>query len=381
MVRGLCLLMAAIGCLGVARMDGGAPLQDPIKRLQQGNLKLSYHPTRGYLDDLLKALNISPTSQVLVWSKSSLQTDFIGRKTPRAMYFSESVYVGWSPGAPDLEILSIDPVRGPQMYSLPNKKGVAPKFKEELALCTRCHAGNDGRPVRLLAQSTMVPESGYPRAFASTINVTSKTPFAQRWGGWYVSGTHGAMRHMGNSVSTGTDEQPKQDVNKGANITDLSKFFNTKPYLSPHSDLAALMVLDHQIHVHTILSRVQADTKDLREVSAEEVEPLVKALLCVGETKLTAPIKGVSGFTEAYGKQGPLHVLDLKTRLYRLSCSPLIGSDAFRALNPKVRALVWSRIHEVLAGDEYPHIPAAVRGELDAALRAKQPEYLAASSK
>lgn len=350
---------------------------DPIRQIQQGQLKLTYHPTRGYLDDLLKVLKISPTSQVLVWSKSSLQTDFIGRKTPRAMYFNERVYVGWSPGAPDLEILSIDPVRGPQLYSVSNKKGAKPAFKEEMALCMRCHAGQDGRPIRLLAQSTMVPESGYPRAFASTINVTSKTPFAQRWGGWYVSGTHGSMRHMGNAVSTGTDEDPKLDTAKGANVTNLTKFFNTKPYLTPHSDLAALMVLDHQILVHTVLARTHADLKDMRAVTPEDVEPLVKALLCVGEAKLTAPVKGVSGFDAIYGKESPLHALDLRTRLFRLSCSPLVYSDAFRALTPVVREQVWKRVAEVLSGDDLPSVPKGIRAELDSVLRKTVDEYKA----
>ena len=32
---------------------------------------------------------------------------------------------------------------------------------------------------------------------------TDETPIEERWGGWYVTGRHGTLRHMGNEVVLG----------------------------------------------------------------------------------------------------------------------------------------------------------------------------------
>ena len=51
------------------------------------------------------------------------------------------------------------------------------------------------------------------------------------------------------------------DLNPGANFTDLSKFLNPAPYLTPHSYIAALMVLQHQTKMHNLFTRVSYETR------------------------------------------------------------------------------------------------------------------------
>ena len=64
------------------------PTHNAIARLQQrldkGEVKLEWRAPRGYLDSMLKVLNIDPSSQSLVFSKTSLQIAYISEKTPRA---------------------------------------------------------------------------------------------------------------------------------------------------------------------------------------------------------------------------------------------------------------------------------------------------------
>ncbi len=86
-----------VGQLDAKRLD------NQITRLQaridSGAVKLEFTPERGYLESLLRALGIPVSSQILVFSKTSLQRDIISPRTPRAIYFNDKTYVAWMPGA------------------------------------------------------------------------------------------------------------------------------------------------------------------------------------------------------------------------------------------------------------------------------------------
>ena len=88
------------------------PSTGPIARLQssldRGEVKLKFDPATGWRDSLLAALGISPKSQTLVFSKTSLQRERIAPQHPRALYFNDEVYVGWIPGAPVMEFSEVD---------------------------------------------------------------------------------------------------------------------------------------------------------------------------------------------------------------------------------------------------------------------------------
>lgn len=69
------------------------------------------------LHTLLTELGVSADSQTLVFSRTSFQRSRIRPDQPRALYFSDSVYVGWVPGGL-VEVTAIDPQLGPVFYSM-----------------------------------------------------------------------------------------------------------------------------------------------------------------------------------------------------------------------------------------------------------------------
>ncbi len=366
-----------VACMSLPWLLAGQATQDSVVQLTERPTELKFDAHHGYLKSVLKELKISEESQVLVFSKTSLQADNISRKTPRAIYFNQDTYVAWIPGAPLLEIMAVHPTEGIRFYTLENTKPMArATFQRETNQCFRCHGGRvEGISPTLFAQSSHVPASGYPRAFVRSVLVTPRTPIAQRWGGWYVSGEHGTMRHMGNVVSTGNDKAPKLDTAKGANVTNLAKFVNLSKYPTQHSDIVALMVMEQQMYVQNIISQTGLDLKGQKRVSESDVEPLVRALLGSEEAPFTAPVRGSSAFALQYGKQFPkdkqgrsLGQLDLITRLQKFPCSPLIYSTSFESLPAPVRAQVWKRFKEILMGNDpnpfFKHLKKADRNAI-----------------
>ncbi|MEO8052266.1 MAG: hypothetical protein ABI833_17795 [Acidobacteriota bacterium] len=105
---------------------------DPVGRLQKdidsGKTKLTYDPQRGYLPDLLKRLDINRDSQVLVFTKTSFQFPLISPAKPRALYFTDDVYVGSVQNGEVLEFLSLDPKQGAQFYTLDVSQSQRPAF-------------------------------------------------------------------------------------------------------------------------------------------------------------------------------------------------------------------------------------------------------------
>src|SRR6185312_4720305 len=89
------------------------PVTDRVAGLQQqlrdGKLKLAHNNSHGYLEAVLKALNVPSSSQILVFSKTSFQAPRISPQTPRSLYFGDDVFVGWVPGGDVLELASVDP--------------------------------------------------------------------------------------------------------------------------------------------------------------------------------------------------------------------------------------------------------------------------------
>jgi hypothetical protein len=115
--------------------DAVAALQ---QRLISKETTLSWDEKFGYLPALLKAFGIPPESQALVFSKTSLQRGHISPANPRSLFFNDTVYIGYIPGAPLMEISTADPKLGGVFYSLENEKVKVPRFTRELD-CLRCH--------------------------------------------------------------------------------------------------------------------------------------------------------------------------------------------------------------------------------------------------
>src|SRR4051812_15956060 len=84
------------------------PVARLAKRLDSGQVNLEYSPVGGYLAALLKELAINVDSQVLVFSRTSIQGDKISPRTPRAIYFNDEASVGFVQNGQVLEITSVD---------------------------------------------------------------------------------------------------------------------------------------------------------------------------------------------------------------------------------------------------------------------------------
>src|SRR6267378_556172 len=89
-----------------------APVHNAVadldEKLQQGSIELAFDRDTGYLRATLEALKIPVESQSLVFSQASAQAKQIGPRNPRAVYFNDSVAVGWVRGADVLELAAHD---------------------------------------------------------------------------------------------------------------------------------------------------------------------------------------------------------------------------------------------------------------------------------
>jgi hypothetical protein len=363
-----------------------APATDPIARLQKqidaGKAQLGYDEHHGYLDAVLKALNIPIQSQTLVFSKTSFQRDLIAPWKPRAVYFNDDVYVGWVQGGEVLEVASVDKKLGPVFYTLNQEAAQQPKFLRQTDNCLQCHEGNMTSNIPGLMVRSVYPDaSGMPLFSAGTFRTTEASPFKERWGGWYVTGTHGSMRHMGNLLVRKKDDSESADLGRGANVTDLSGKFDVSPYLTHTSDIVALLVLTHQTQVHNLLTKANYDVRlALRDQDAmnkalgekpdhvfdstqrrikSACEPLVKAMLFCDAETLSDPIEGSCDFAKQFAAQGPrdkagrsLRDLDLHKRVFKYPCSFLIYTDSFSALPKPAKDWVYARLWEILSGKE-----------------------------
>ena len=362
------------------------PVERVAAALESGALELPYDEATGYLPALLQALDVPVSSQVLVFSKTSFQNDLISPRSPRSVYFGDGAYVGSIPGAPIIELTSFDPERGPVFYALEQTTERPARITRRDAECLQCHASSRTRdwPGNLV-RSVHPDTNGQPILRSGTSLVTHETPFEERWGGWYVTGTHGDARHRGNT--TADPETERVDVERGANVTDLSPYFRTDAYLSPHSDLVALLVLEHQAELHNRIARASYETRlalhrqeesnrlfgdppgtrreSTDRILASHAKKLVEYVLFEKEAPLPAPVRGTSGFAAEFEARGrrdeggrSLRDLDLETRLFRYPCSYLVHSEAFDALPAELLEVVyrelWRALSEAAAKSE-PH--------------------------
>ncbi len=387
-------------------------------RLSEDPALLTHDPEFGYLPSMLKALDVPVESQMLVFSKTSLQLRRIAPRTPRALYFNDDVYIGYCQNGDIMEISVADPQLGAVFYSLEQERTERPKFKRAVDNCLICHSSSrtEGVPGHL-ARSLFVDAGGQPMYSAGSRVVDHTTPIKDRWGGWYVTGTHGDQTHLGNLVVK-TREVPEPVKNpEGQNVRQLNDRFNVDKYLTPYSDIVALMIMEHQTLVHNRLTKANFATRQALHYEAtmnkalgyEEGTPLdstarriqsagddlVEALLLVDEAPLTGPVAGTSGFAKKFASVGPddsegrsLRDLDFHTRMFKYPCSYLIYSTQFDGLPARMKAYVWQRMWDVLSGEdtseEFAHLTEQNRQAIVKILRDTKPglpEYWSNSPK
>lgn len=397
----------------------------------------------GYLRSLLEALDVPVSSQVLVFSKTSLQRDRIGPRTPRAIYFNDDVYVGYCRDGEVLEISAADPILGTAFYTLDQEPGPRPRLVRQTDACLVCHGSSAtrGHPGHLV-RSVFPDPRGEPILAAGSHRTDHASPLDERWGGWYVTGSHGTtQRHMGNwtiardrdrereplrraartagvhdsdSDPDGDDPDDRppaalsaDDNLRGQNRDDLREFFTVSAYLSPHSDIVALMVLEYQAALHNRIAAATLETRaaleyqrGINEALGEPpgtlfestrrridsvCEQLVRALLLVGEAPLVEPVAGTSEFAREFQARGPrdpagrsLRDLDLRTRLFRYPCGYLVHSEAFDRMPEEARRGTLDRLLKVLKGEnqhpDYARLSPDDRTAILEILRATKPD-------
>ncbi len=349
------------------------PTQDPVAnlnlKLEAGSVELKYDESTGYLRSVLDALHVPIQSQIVAMSKTSVQQYIITPQNPRTLYFNDSVIVGYVRGG-FIEVAAQDPRQGMIFYTLGRngRRGSftrmdKPTFLRENS-CLTCHVSYSSLGVAgTLLRSVFPAPDGTALYQAGRYDTDHRSPFDERYGGWYVTGESGPARHMGNAFFTNPDtaEPPA----KGALLASLASRIDTSLYLSPYSDIVALLVFDHQMHMMNLLTRVgwEARAAKLEQPASlpsrlkKTAEEFVDYLLFVDEAPLGGKVKGNSGFAEMFTAQGPrdkqgrsLRQFSLDHRIMRYPCSYMIYTEAFDTLPSEAKDAIYQRLWSVLSG-------------------------------
>ena len=348
----------AIGYRTLPLRNSVAELQ---RRLAQGEAALAFDDRRGigYLPDVLRELRVPVESQLLVYSKTSLQYRLIAPERPRSIYFNGEVAVGAVQGG-IIEIAVQDATQGAVFYTLERVAG-EPRLERQ-GSCLGCHYAHATLGVPgFLARSIPTAADGQILPWLGNLTVDHSTPVAERWGGWYVTGDAGSQAHYGNA---------RIDDNRASALPPLPPGVPERipeplaaSYLTPYSDAVAHLVFEHQLEAMNVLTRVgwehRVAAADGGSAASLErsVEDAVDYLLFVGEAPI-GRIRGTSGFAETFSALGPrddlgrsLRDLQLEGRLMRYPLSYIVYSRAFDALPDDARDAIYRRLWDVLAGN------------------------------
>jgi hypothetical protein len=308
---------------------------------------------------------------------------------------------------------------GAVFYSLDQDADQPARLERQTHQCLLCHSSSQtGNYPSHLVRSVFADASGLPLLAEGSVRVDHTTPLEQRWGGWYVTGTHGPQSHLGNLIVRRSPVARPVENADGLNLVDLAGRFPVERYLTPHSDIVALMVLEHQTLMHNLITKASFDTRralhyesefnrTLGEPASNRLESttrrianagekLLQGLLFTDEAPLTAPLVGTSGFAESFAAAGPhderrrsLRDFDMKSRLFKYPCSYLIYSPAFAALPAEMKSYLAERLRVLLgtttadakfarSDDEehFGHLSKADRSAILEILLVTQPDVL-----
>lgn len=376
---------------------------DPIavlnRKIQSGEVTLQADSgPSGYLKSVLAALNVPVESQMLVFSKTSFQAPRINPKNPRAIYFNDTASVGFVRGGEVLEFIGHDPKLGAVFYTLSQTPTEKPQFQRN-DTCVSCHASEATHYVPGPFVGSVFPGVDGTTMYGPAYTTDHRSPFALRWGGWYVTGTHKADRHMGNAVATNPADLASMVTPETVHVTSIEGRFDPAGYPTLHSDLVALLTLEHQSKMLNLITRVGWETRIGSKEAGRSIEQAAKEfvdyMLFVDEAPLPGPITGTSGFMTAFAARGPrdskgrsLREFDLQTRLLKYPCSYLIYSQPFDAMPAEAKAAIYARLWEVLSGEDkdtrYDRLSAADRIAIVDILRetkADLPPYFGGNSR
>jgi hypothetical protein len=341
-------------------------VDDLSRRLQDGSAALTFDGRSGYLRSALDALGLPTDSQLLVFTQLSLQGRLVNPSNPRALFFSDRAVLGWVRDANLIEVAAHDQQAGIVFYTLEQRPAERPVFKREFR-CLGCHMSGETLGVPGLIMFSTIPASA-DRA-EQVVAMDQRSPLAERWGGWFVTGSSGAAQHRGNHV-------PALATHPTGVVPSVAGLFDPDGFGAMSSDIAALLTFSHQTHMINLLTRAswEARAADPAQHAQAQSAPdqarlvegmmggvadeVVDYMLFVGEAPLPNAVSGRSGFAERMSARGPsdrrgrsLYELDLKTRLMKFPCSYLIYSPAFEALPALAKTAIYRRMWQVLSGE------------------------------
>ena len=420
--RPFLLLAAALALPGSLGAQNHEPFEDPpinysaalpvdaVSRLNAAAARQAEEirgwPARRRLRWLLEQLQVPVESQLLVFSKTSLQRALISPVNPRALYFSDDAYVGWVPGGA-MEITVFDPVLGATFYVVDAQQPETAPLIARSPECLLCHAHHDHTP-SLRARSVFPDAAGEPLSGSGSSNIEPGTPLEERWGGWYVTGRTPGLRHRGNVTGKTPEDFTAESGLRGVAQPTLPPGPDGARYPRATSDIVALLMHDHQVHVHNVLCTANQEARlalhrwpamrELLQLPADsppagsclvvlnsQAGKVIEALLCKGEAVFPAEgVQGDGAFEKVYaasrradGRDRSLRDLDLRTRLLKYRCSPLIYARTFEAMPKELRAVLLRRLSVgLLAAEpapEFTHLPADERKAIHEILTATLP--------
>jgi len=362
------------------------PVAELQAQLENGEVELAFDDERGYFDALMEKLDIDADSQTLVFSPTSLQHKLISPETPRSLFFNDHTYLGFVQNSTIVEVATIDDKFGVVFYAFDNVKETDKYFERANQTCLVCHdtQGTMGGGVpMLMALSSVYSDRNVPMKNYSGIgNVGDSTPIEERWGGWYVTGSHGLQAHLGNMMLEDPSHLDNLDDFRIWNVKSLKDegYVDTDPYPSDTSDIVALMVLEHQVTVQNQITYVKfkapavlqrrgmEDAINARSW-AELPEPaqgtlsrmmdkLVGQLVYMDAVESLSPLTGSRDFAEDFMARRPsdgqgrsLRELDPGKRTFRYPLSYLIYTDDFKTLPAFARDYVLQQLVAWLAGE------------------------------
>jgi hypothetical protein len=377
------------------------PLKDPFSvfkaRYAEGEVKLDRTSEKAFVSSLLAALGISESSQLLVFSTTSLQLSRISPRNPRAIYFSDDIYLGWVPGG-KIEIASIDPELGCIFYifDIPDSESTRPLQIERATRCMNCHAGEETGNVPGLSVKSVVPGPRGGSIDSFRINQSGHgIPLSERFGGWHLTGGHELKKHWGNVIGKLWKGELSTKPNPPGENFDWSR------YPVATSDILAHLLLEHQagfvnrVVEATYLARAfthQSAEADLEELTAEQIKLLevhatriIRYSLFADEA--TLPPGGIEpdeSFASAFlQKRRPssdgdaLRDLDLSTRLFKFRCSYLVFSPLFQNMPAVLRERVFEKLAAALRPEspgDYAYLPDEEKAAIRKILKETLPE-------
>ena len=333
--------------------DRFAELQE---KAQKGEVKLDTTNDKAFLTSLLEALNIPVSSQIMVFSASSLQSEIINPRNPRALYFNEDTYLGWVPGGL-VEIIAADPEMGPMFYVFDRLRpgGPVPNVTRSTK-CMNCHADNATRRLPgLIAESLLVSRAGSSLETFRRDVQGHQIPLEDRFGGWHLTGQHNLSHNHANVMGI-----PNAGKNQIVPV-EPGQYSDLSLHLLPTSDILPNLMNEHQmgfenrlVYAIYTVRQLKSEGKGMLGAAAkaeieERAQELARYIVFADEAKF--PAKGMVG-DPAYvrdflrdrkvSKAGlSLKDLDLKTHMFKNRCSYMLYTDTWKAAPKELKERVY----------------------------------------